>query len=192
MQRLERLEARRAGRRLRRPGAGAAAGERGAARTSRGTRGTPSRPSHLSRPPTTQRRPRSSISTELRSLWPAVVDQLRQGGSELLSHVLEAARPVAVDIEEAVLEVGFPPAAAFNKRKAEASEARDRFAEAVKTIVGERLRPVFVLLDGDERGSGRGEADRGRADRAMQTEFDAEEIRSRARAGEAEPKEMTG
>ncbi len=84
------------------------------------------------------------------SLWPAVIDQLRQGGSELLSHVLATARPVAVDIEEAVLEVGFPPSAAFNKRKAEASEARDRFAEAVKTIVGERLRPVYVLLDADD------------------------------------------
>ena len=48
------------------------------------------------------------------------------------------------------VKVGFPASAAFNKRKAEAADARDRFAEAVNTIVGERLRPVFVLLDGDE------------------------------------------
>ena len=71
-------------------------------------------------------------------------------GSELLSTVFAAARPVAVDVEQAVLEVGFPASAAFNKRKAEAKEARERLADAVKTIVGERLRPVYVLLEGEE------------------------------------------
>jgi hypothetical protein len=83
-------------------------------------------------------------------LWPAVVDQVRQSGSELLSTVFAAARPVAVDVEKAALQIGFPPSAAFNKRKAEAQDARDQLADAVKTIVGERLRPVYVLLDGDE------------------------------------------
>ena len=73
----------------------------------------------------------------------------------LLSQILSAARPVAVDVEEAMLEVGFPASAAFNKRKAEDTEARDRFADAVKTIVGERLRPVYVLLDADEAQSPR-------------------------------------
>jgi DNA polymerase III subunit gamma/tau len=86
---------------------------------------------------------------KLQALWPAVVEQVRESGSELLSHVLAAARPVAVDLEEAVLKVGFPASAAFNKRKAEATEARDRFADAVRTVVGERLRPVYVLLDGE-------------------------------------------
>ena len=57
-------------------------------------------------------------------------------------------------MEQRVLEVGFPPSAAFNKRKAEAPEARDRFVDAVKTIVGERLRPVYVLLEGEEGGGG--------------------------------------
>ena len=61
--------------------------------------------------------------------WPAVLDQVREGGSELLSHVLAAARPVAVNLEAAVLEVGFPASAAFNKRKAEAADARDRFRD---------------------------------------------------------------
>jgi hypothetical protein len=50
-----------------------------------------------------------------------------------------------VDANE--LRIGFPPSAAFNKRKAEARDNRDRFAEAVRTIVGERLKPVYVLLD---------------------------------------------
>jgi hypothetical protein len=82
-------------------------------------------------------------------LWPAVLDQVRESGSELLSTVLAAARPVAVDAEDAVVKVGFPASAAFNKRKAEASDARDCFAEALKTVVGERLRPVYVLLEGE-------------------------------------------
>jgi hypothetical protein len=49
-----------------------------------------------------------------------------------------------------VLQVGFPVSASFNKRKAEAVEARDSVANAVKTIVGERLKPVYVLLEGEE------------------------------------------
>jgi hypothetical protein len=85
-------------------------------------------------------------------LWPAVLDQVRQSGSELLSAVFQAARPLGVDAERAVLEVGFPPSAAFNKRKAEAQANRDRLAEAVRTIAGHSLRPVYVLLDGEDDG----------------------------------------
>jgi DNA polymerase III subunit gamma/tau len=87
----------------------------------------------------------------VRDLWPAVIDQVRESGSELLSTVLAAARPVDVDVEQAVVKVGFPPSAAFNKRKAEAQEARDRFAEALRAIAGEPLRPVYVMLETDER-----------------------------------------
>ena len=70
----------------------------------------------------------------LLGLWPAVIDQVRQSGSEVLSQVLEAARPLAVDAEQAVLKLGFPRSASFNKRKAERPDARERFSEAVKTI----------------------------------------------------------
>jgi hypothetical protein len=110
-------------------------------------------------------------------MWPAVVDQVRQGGAELLSHVLAAAKPVAVDPEEGTVEVGFPASAAFNKRKAEASEARDRVTEAVRSIAGERLRPVFVLLESDDEG---GSAERDLSEdelvELMRTEFDAEYV----------------
>jgi DNA polymerase III subunit gamma/tau len=82
-------------------------------------------------------------------LWPAVMEQVKSG-SELLSHALSVARPIAVDVEQAVVQVGFPVSASFNKRKAEAVEARDKLAEAVKTIVGERLRPVYVIIEGEE------------------------------------------
>jgi DNA polymerase III subunit gamma/tau len=125
--------------------------------------------------------------------WPAVLDQVRQGGSELLSHVLAAARPVAVDVEEAVLEVGFPASAAFNKRKAEAAEARDRFADAVTAIVGERLRPVYVLLEGDEiETPAEAKLSEEELIELVRTEFDAEEYVAEPDDGEAEAKEMNG
>ena len=110
-------------------------------------------------------------------LWPAVVDQVRQSGHELLSTVLAAARPVAVDTEDAVLKVGFPSSAAFNKRKAEAQEARQRFTEAVKTIVGQPLRPVYVLLEGEEEIAGSDEQlSEEELIALLEAEFDAETI----------------
>ncbi len=111
-------------------------------------------------------------------LWPAVIDQMREAGSELLSTVFAAARPVAVDAERAVLEIGFPPSAAFNKRKAEAQEARDRCADAVKTIVGARLRPVYVLLEGEEETaeSGSERLSEDELIERLKSEFDAEEF----------------
>ena len=121
-------------------------------------------------------------------LWPAVLDQVRESGSELLSTVLGAARPVAVDIERRVLEVGFPASAAFNKRKAEAQEARERLAEAVRTIAGERLRPVYVLLEGkDEAGPEGGESALSEEEliELLRSEFDAQEFE----AGEAKEAE---
>ncbi len=90
-----------------------------------------------------------------------------------------------MDPERAILEVGFPPSAAFNKRKAEAEGNREQLAEAVRTIVGESLRPVYVLLDGED-----GEGAENGADRTLnedelieriKAEFDAEGGRRRRR-----------
>jgi DNA polymerase-3 subunit gamma/tau len=112
-------------------------------------------------------------------LWPAVLDQVGQSGSELLSAVFQAARPLGVDAERATLEVGFPPSAAFNKRKAEAQANRERLAEAVKTIVGESLRPVYVLLDREEDGSATANGEPPLSEEELieriKAEFDAEE-----------------
>jgi DNA polymerase III subunit gamma/tau len=121
-------------------------------------------------------------------LWPAVLDQVRESGSELLSTVFAAARPVAVDVDRAVLEIGFPPSAAFNKRKAEAQEARERLAEAVQTIVGQRLRPVYVLLEGEEEvaaGNAGPQLSEEELIERLKSEFDAEEFEG-ADAKEAE------
>ncbi|MGH2966248.1 MAG: hypothetical protein ACRDMH_12850, partial [Solirubrobacterales bacterium] len=111
-------------------------------------------------------------------LWPAVLDQMRDSGFELLSTVFSVARPVRVSLEQRVLEVGFPPSAAFNKRKAEAPEARDHFVDAVNTIVGERLRPVYVLLEGDPEAEGGAEAELSEEELIdrLKSEFDAEEF----------------
>jgi DNA polymerase III subunit gamma/tau len=113
------------------------------------------------------------------AVWPAVLDHVRESGSELLSAVFQAARPISVDAERSVLEVGFPASAAFNKRKAEAQENRDRLAESVRTIAGESLRPVYVVLDGDEE---REDANGAEAELSedelverLKAEFDAEE-----------------
>jgi DNA polymerase III subunit gamma/tau len=130
--------------------------------------------------------PENGVNLEkLVVMWPAVVDQVRQGGAELLSHVLAAARPVAVDTEEATVEVGFPASAAFNKRKAEGSDARETVTEAVRTIVGERLRPVFVLLDSDEGGSEERELSEDELVELMRSEFDAEYVEPDDEAPEA-------
>ena len=115
----------------------------------------------------------------INALWPAVLDQMRDTGLELLSAVFSAARPVAVDLEQRLLEVGFPPSAAFNKRKAEAQDARERFTDAVATILGERLRPVYVLLEGDPNGEADAEQQLSEEEliEHLKAEFDAEEFK---------------
>jgi DNA polymerase-3 subunit gamma/tau len=129
--------------------------------------------------PTPMAAPAGGIDIErITSLWPGIVDHVRQSGSELLSAVYEAARPLAVDVEESVLRIGFPPSAAFNKRKAEAQGNRERFADAVKTIVGERLRPVYVLLDEEALTTSDGgiELSDDELIEQIKSTFDAEEI----------------
>jgi hypothetical protein len=93
-----------------------------------------------------------------------------------------------VDVEQAVLEIGFPASAAFNKRKAEAKEARERLADAVKTIVGQRLRPVYVLLEGEEEVAAdvaESQLSEEELIERLKSEFDAEEFEA-ADAKEAE------
>ena len=113
------------------------------------------------------------------AVWPAVLDHVRESGSDLLSAVFQAARPISVDAERSVLEVGFPASAAFNKRKAEAQENRDRLAESVRTIAGESLRPVYVVLDGDEgpedANGAAAELSEDELVERLKAEFDAEE-----------------
>jgi len=113
-------------------------------------------------------------------LWPAVVDRVREAGSELQSTFFAAARPVAIEENGPArkLRIGFPPSAAFNKRKAESQEARDCLTEALRTIVGERLRPAYVLLDDEDAEATGGEAQLSEEEliARLKSEFDAEEF----------------
>ena len=109
------------------------------------------------------------------SMWPAVIDQVRQSGSSLLSALFEGARPIAVDGEDGVLRIGFPAGSTFNKRKAEAAEHRERFTEALRSIVGEQLRPVYVLLDTETAEESEDMSEEELLER-IKSEFDAEEV----------------
>jgi DNA polymerase III subunit gamma/tau len=133
--------------------------------------------------PNDERRATSDNELDLERVlrvWPAVLDQVRQSGSAMLSALFEGARPIAVDSEEGVLRIGFPAGSTFNKRKAEAADHRERFTEALRTIVGERLRPVYVLLDGEtgatEAGATEGSLDEEELLEKIKSEFDAEEV----------------
>jgi len=111
-------------------------------------------------------------------LWPAILDQMRQG-SAMLSALFDGAHPVALDVEQAVVQIGFPPSATFNKRKAEATDMRERLTSALRTIAGERLRPVYVLLDGEVGavdGVEKVEVDEEELLERLKSEFNAEEV----------------
>jgi DNA polymerase-3 subunit gamma/tau len=82
-------------------------------------------------------------------LWPAVVDHLRDSGSAMLSTLFDEARPLGVDQERSVLRIGFPASAKFQKKKAESAANIDRMTEALGSIAGIRLRPVYELIDGE-------------------------------------------
>ena len=49
-----------------------------------------------------------------------------------------------------MLRIGFPASAKFNKRKAEAPANVERMTEAITVIAGQRLRPVYELIDEED------------------------------------------
>jgi DNA polymerase-3 subunit gamma/tau len=81
-------------------------------------------------------------------VWPAVVDHLRDSGSAMLSTLFDEAKPLGIDQEREVIRIGFPESAKFNKKKAESSANIERMAEAIGSVAGQRLRPVYELIDG--------------------------------------------
>lgn len=95
-------------------------------------------------------RPAVASLDEFGRLWPAVRDHLAQSGQSLLAALFDGTRPLAVDAAAGTLEIGFPPTAAFNLRQVEDPERRKVVAEAIQTVLGESLRPVFTLMDSNE------------------------------------------
>ncbi len=77
------------------------------------------------------------------------------------------------------LRIGFPADKTFNKRKAEDPERREVVAAAFEAMLGERFRPAYVLLDGEEAPPGSGAAeplDEAELVERIKSEFDAEEV----------------
>ena len=112
--------------------------------------------------------------------WPAVLDKLRET-SPALAATFDGARPVSLDAEEG-LKVGFPAELTFNKRKAETPEKRELMADVIEDVLGERLRPTYVLLEDEpvtpaeeSRDSDR-EIDHDALMEKLKSEFDAKEV----------------
>jgi DNA polymerase-3 subunit gamma/tau len=118
----------------------------------------------------------------LKQVWPAILDQLATNAPALAAF-FEEARPVGFDAAGQVVEISFPAAATFNKRKAEVPEQREKVAEALETVTGQALKPVYVLLDGDApepRAPAAAQKDQGLDEQELlerlKSEFDAEEV----------------
>jgi DNA polymerase-3 subunit gamma/tau len=119
---------------------------------------------------------------KLKQVWPAVLDQLGTTAPALAAF-FEEAKPVGFEGE--TVEVSFPAAATFNKRKAETQENRERVAEALQTVTGQALKPTYVLLDGESEESAEPQAPASKEGEGLseeellerlKSEFDAEEV----------------
>jgi DNA polymerase-3 subunit gamma/tau len=118
---------------------------------------------------------------KLKQVWPAVLDQLATTAPALAAF-FEDARPVG--FEGDVVQISFPAAATFNKRKAEVPEQRERVAEALQAVTGQSLKPAYVLLDGESEAPAEapapaakgGELDEEELLERLKSEFDAEEV----------------
>ena len=116
---------------------------------------------------------------KVKRVWPAVLDRLRES-SPALAATFDGARPVGLD--EGGLKIGFPAELTFNKKKAETPDKRELMADALEAMLGERLRPGYVLLDGEEAPAAAeakappGEIDHDALVEKIKSELDAEEV----------------
>jgi DNA polymerase III subunit gamma/tau len=114
---------------------------------------------------------------EVAGAWPSVIHKLGET-SPALAATFDGARPVALDVEG--LKIGFPAELTFNKKKAEAPDKRDLMADALEAVVGERLRPTYVLLDGEDvtesASTSKDDVDHDALVQKLKSEFDAEEV----------------
>ncbi len=86
---------------------------------------------------------------------------------------------VRLALDDDGLTIGFPAEFTFNKRKAEAPDKRDLIADAFEAVAGERLRPTYVLLEGEDappQEAPSEEIDHDALVERLKSEFDAEEV----------------
>ncbi|MDX6589801.1 MAG: polymerase subunit gamma/tau [Solirubrobacterales bacterium] len=118
---------------------------------------------------------------EISRIWPSVLAKLTETAPALAA-TFEGARPVGLD--EDGLRIGFPIDKTFNKRKAEGPERREAVAAAFGAVLGEPLRPTYVLLDGEESpeadaapaAGADDEVDEEQLLERLKSEFDAKEV----------------
>jgi DNA polymerase III subunit gamma/tau len=84
---------------------------------------------------------------QLQAIWPAVAEAVAEENG-MLGAALGAARPLALEGERLV--VGFPPDAAFVKKKAEAH--RELVQRALRGLSGQSLSVAYELRDEGEAG----------------------------------------
>jgi hypothetical protein len=111
-------------------------------------------------------------------VWPAVVDHLRDSGSAMLSTLFDEAKPIGIDEERSVLHIGFPDSAKFQKKKAESSANVERMTDAIASIAGQRLRPVYELMEdsGDGNPEKPAEMSEDELVEMVKESFDADEV----------------
>jgi len=119
----------------------------------------------------------------LRSMWPAVLETLRERGGSLKAGIFAEARPAS--LADGELVVAFPPSATFKKRKAQDREYCEALADAVRAVTGAQiqLRCELGEEDGAEAGVAGSLSEEELVARFM-TEFDAEEIPADPEEGE--------
>ena len=119
---------------------------------------------------------------EIQQAWPAVLQKLSETAPALAA-TFEGARPTSFD--GAGLQVGFPAAMTFNKKKADSPDRRDTLAAAFAAVTGVGLRPSFVVLSEEEQAQapppdtpapGSDEVDEEELLERLKSEFDAEEV----------------
>ena len=78
------------------------------------------------------------------------------------------------------MTIGFPADHTFNKRKAEAPDKREQMATALEAVLGETIRPVYAVLDGEGAPTAadatENEVDHEALVEKIKSEFDAEEV----------------
>ena len=128
--------------------------------------------------------------TRIARLWPAVTDHVRDSGGEILSTILEGARPLRIGGERGALYIGFPPGANFAKRKAESKACAEQLTDSIEAIAGERLPLKFELM---EKAPEAGEQDTAASSMGddeiielLKTKFDAREIVEDEKPGEGD------
>jgi DNA polymerase-3 subunit gamma/tau len=104
------------------------------------------------------------------ALWPAVSEAVSEE-SEVLSHALAAAAPIALEHDR--LTIAFPPGASFVKKKAE--KGRDLVMNAVRGITGQSLALDFELSE-VAIAAGPATLDRDELIERLRAEFGAEEV----------------